>query len=207
MEKAYRITKNFVQCHYLPYFLGGVLFLAVLPFLVGLKNLDVFQSAKVLEYWYSLMGLLLLFPLYLPDNDSAALAIIRSKRTSYRWIVCVRLFFEIFCSAVFLAVLLFLMKSGNSDFPIPYFLLRGLAAVVFLGGISAITFAVTRHPVPSIMVPFFYYLLNMMSKKTYFGSFDLFSVAQNAWLDGVVLLGTGSLLLFLSVWLTDKAKL
>lgn len=206
MEKVYSIGKNFIRCHYLFYLFGGVLFLMILPFFVGLENLDVFQSAKVIEYWYSLIGLLLLFPLYLPDNDTAALAIIRSKRTSYRWIVGIRLLLEVICSLLFLSVLLFLMKRGNSSFPESYFMLRGLGTALFLGGISAMTFAFIRHPVPSIMIPFLYYLLNMLSKRTYFGRFDLFSIAQENWQDGWLLLVSGSLLLLISVWITGKAR-
>ncbi|WP_321386868.1 hypothetical protein [uncultured Enterococcus sp.] len=204
MEKAGKVIKNFVWCHYYPYLFGSGVFLVILPLFVGLENLDIGQSAKVLEYWFSLLGLLLLFPLYLPDNDAAALAIIQSKRTSYRWIVCIRLALEVTFSLLFLGSLLFLMKYNNSSFPGLYFLVRGMGTTLFLGGLSAVTFAVVRHPVPSMMVPFFYYLLNMMSKKEYFGYFDLFSIAQENWLHCLVILGTGSLLLFISILLTGS---
>lgn len=207
MAKAYRLMKNFIQYHYLPYLIGGVLFLLLLPIGVGLENLDVFQSAKVLEYWYSLIGLLLLFPLYLPDNDTAALSIIRSKRTSYRLIICVRLIVEIVASGILLVALLIWMTRSNSSFPMGYFILRGIGGALFLGGLSAFTFALFRHPVPCLMVPFLYYLLNMMSKKEYFGPFDLFSVAQGNYQTALLLVLCGGLLLLISLLVAERAKI
>ncbi|MBP1045994.1 hypothetical protein I6N96_06845 [Enterococcus sp. BWM-S5] len=207
MVKVRSVAETFIRCHYLRYMLGGVLFLLLLPSIVSLENLDMFQSAKVLEYWYSLIGLLLLFPLYLPDNEEEALAIIRSKRTSYSWIVCVRLIIESVYAVFLLILLLIMMKHGHSTFSVAYFLIRGSGAAFFLGGLSALVFAVVRHPVPSLLVPFFYYLVNMMNKEEYFGYVDLFSVAQNSWLSGLTQLLTGCLLFWISISLTKKAKL
>ncbi|MGC6768122.1 hypothetical protein [Enterococcus sp. LJL51] len=204
MEKAFKTAVVFVRCHYFTYMIGGAVSLLFLPMAAGMENLDVYRSAKVVEYCFSLIGMLMMLPLYIPDTDYAALSVIRSKRTSYSWIVLIRLFVEIMYGLLLLVSLLLIMKAGSSTFPFTYFLVRGLAVMLFLGGLSALVYRITRQPIAGLMVAFLYYLYNLMGKAELLGIFRLFSFAEGTWIEVVVLFLTGVIFLGISLLLSKN---
>ena len=69
MEKYLSAGSSFVRRQYAPHLLLTLLFALMSGFFVSFRNLDGVQAAKVMELYASFGGILLLTPLFLPEQN------------------------------------------------------------------------------------------------------------------------------------------
>ena len=69
VEKYLEITKVQLKHHAWQHLLVSILLLAASPLVLGISNLDAAQSAKVLETYVALTGIILFVPVFLPEQD------------------------------------------------------------------------------------------------------------------------------------------
>lgn len=206
MEKIAKLGSSFLRLHFFPFLLIGGLSTVFLPSLVGMENLAEMQSAKVIEQFFSIVGLTVFLPLYIPDMDQETLDMIRTKRTPYVQIILVRLGLILLAGAVLLLMFLLSLRRHHSALDFSFFFFGEGANLIFLGSLSAIVFAWTKHPVPSLMVPLLYFIINLFSSKKQLGLLYFFTLGMKDWQSKFFLLGLGIVFLILSIAVAIKGK-
>lgn len=195
MSRLANISYVYLRYQYFPFLLGGGVVFLCLPLIVSFKNLELEQSAQLIDKLYSLIGLVMMIPLFSPDVDKGALAVIYTRRQSYLGILFNRLVIELISVSIILLLFLVRLNSSQSVVSFGSFFFAGLANVLFLGGIGLIFSSLFDQLVLALMVPLLYYVANIGGSK-YFGHFYLFSLANQdlvskSWLAlvGMLLIG------------------
>lgn len=159
----------------------------VSPLVLGMKNLDAVQSAKVLEMYAALAGIILFPPLFLPEQNQDLRELVMSKYTSQAIVCIVRL---VQAMAVLVVVILFfigMMKSGGSVFPAGKDFLGTLAGAAALGGLGILMYGLSDNPVIGYMAPLIYYLINYGAGEKYLKNFYLFSMMKGSYTEKIYL--------------------
>lgn len=206
MEKNLKIIGCYFRLHYLPFIIIGVLLTAGLPSLVNIKILTLEQSAIVLERFFTIIGIIMFLPLYLPDADANILDIVRTKKTAYLQIILLRLIQILLATFGLLILFLLLLHLNHSILNFGTFFAAELANILFLGGLSSVAFVLSWHPVVSLMVPMLYYVFNFFTNEQKLKVFYLFGLADKEWLSKIVLGSSGIILLLISMWIATKKK-
>ena len=168
------------------------------PFLFGMRYLDNYGSSFVLERFVSLVGIILLTPLFVPEQDKNIAELVQSKRTYHTLTVALRLVMSLLLMALCIAVMVAVMRYCHCVFETGRFYIGTFATALFLGAIGFIFHAMTNNVIVGYLAAFTYYLLNFTSgiklKNLY-----LFSLARNSMNEKFWLLGVGLFLILGSV--------
>ena len=135
---------------------------AAAPLLAGVRNLSVGETARLLDFYVVLPGMLLLIPVFLPEQDKAIRDLIRARYTSMGSIYLVRIFLNVAVMAALTGVFLLGLERGGCDFPFGNYFMASLAGMVFLGGFGAAAFALSDNPVIGYMASLGYYLFSLI---------------------------------------------
>lgn len=206
MEKVIKLTSSFFKVHYFPFVVGGIFLTLFLPYVVGVRNSDVIMSAFIVERFFTLIGILLFIPLFLPDVNLEALTIIRTKTTPYWHILCIRFALIMTTTTALTFVFLWTLRLNHATFPFDTFFLGTLAIIIFLGGLSSFSFSLSRQPIIGLMASLIYYFACMFGGHRYLGQFYLFNLANFDWQSRLLLFTVGSVLMGLSVLYANYCK-
>lgn len=155
------------------------------PLLFGTANLDHIAAAAPLEMMVSTIGIILLVPVFSPEQNSEIADVTASKYIAPIYVYLIR----IFCSAlgIILLILIFSVYLISSGCDITAALVFGaIADAMFLGSVGLFAAAVTNNLPASFMASLLYYVLNLtiQDKLGYFNLFAMMrgSHAPNLWL-------------------------
>lgn len=160
---------------------------AVSPLVLGLNNLDAVQSAKVLEMYAVLAGIILFPPLFLPEQNQDLRELVMSKYTSQAVVCIVRL---VQAMVILVLVILFffgMMKAGGSVFPGGKYFFGTFAGAMALGGLGILVYGFSDNPVIGYMAPLIYYLINYGAGEKYLKNFYLFSMMKGEFTEKIYL--------------------
>ncbi|MCI9068464.1 MAG: hypothetical protein HFI65_07350, partial [Lachnospiraceae bacterium] len=136
MEAYVGISRVYLKSHFKFHLLAAVLLFCLMPFLMSTENLGPEGSARTLELYAALFGVVLLVPVFLADMDRDIRDLLRSKRISFSLVHGIRVLDSlVFLAAAEFACVLFLQGCGCS-FPLWSYFLGTLAGAVFLGGLG-----------------------------------------------------------------------
>ncbi|MGG5371306.1 hypothetical protein [Enterococcus sp. AZ196] len=201
-----KISTVFWRFHFYPAVIAAVCLTLLFPFFFGIENASFIQSAEIYERFFPLISVLLFLPLYLPDSNEEATALIRTKRFSYVKILVLRLI-QILCSLFLMTCgCLLIFDKSNAVVEFNHFLLSGMADALFMGGLYAIGFAFTAQPVIGLILPLGYYVACLFTGDKYLKIFYLFSLIKNDMASKYVLLTSGILLILFSILLMERRK-
>ena len=182
-------------------FLVSVFVFMLTPFLMGTTNLSAAETAQVLEYYTVFPGIILLVPIFLPEQNKDIHDMIYSKYTNPTVIYGVRLIMALLVMMGCLWSFMMMLNGGNCDFPFVTYYFGTLAGMIFLGGIGMLGYAVSNNPVIGYMVPMIYYIVNIAGGKKYLGNFYLFSMMQGEFIEKWYLFGSGVLCMAAGIFL------
>lgn len=204
MERYLNIAKVNLKFNLLPHIIA-VLFMALLaPVIMGLANLDQLQSAKVVDLYLSLFGIVLCVPLFIPDEDRSIRELVQSKKESMFLVHGIRLIEEVLILFVSLLLFLLLMKQQGSHFPYYQYLYGGIANCLFLGGLGIISYSIVDNLAVAYMIPILYYIMCMGGAKRYLSKFYLFSMMGGSIEDKIYLLISGIIMIALGIIIRNK---
>ncbi|MEO1770677.1 hypothetical protein [Candidatus Enterococcus ferrettii] len=206
MEKINKLNLYFFRFHYMPFVLVTIIFLLLFPFLFGAEYLESAQTAFIVERVFTIIGIFLFIPLYLPDTQKEIVAVVRAKQTSYMILLLIRLGQILCMGLIALALFLGTLKFNHSQFNFQVFFFAEFATVFFLGGLLSISYTFFHHIIPSTMIAVMYYVMNMFSNQKYLGPFYLFTLAENDWESKILLFLVGLFLIVSSVLLTTYQR-
>lgn len=199
MERYLQIGKENLKFHLLgpAAAAGGILLFS--PLFMGIDNLTAIETAKVLDYFVVLIGIILLPPIFLPEQDKELRDLIRSKYTGQAAIYLIRLSQAVFFLTAYLLVFLFVLKTGNCQAEYVKFFAGCMAGMLFLGGLGLFAYSVSDNVVIGYMVPIIYYIMNYGGGKKIFGDFYLFSLMQGSYTEKWFLFITAVVLLTVGI--------
>lgn len=175
----------------------SVVLLMITPVIFGTSNLDQVASAVPLEMFVSLIGIVLLTPVFQPEQNDEIADVVLPKRVSADIIYLTR---TVYLSVSLIALIVLFgayMKIQKSD--VTLLLLMGTVAnAVFLGSLGMFTAALSDNTIIAYMIPLIYYIMNYGAGRK-LGNYDLFSMRILHFQPKIWLFTTGILLVFASL--------
>lgn len=172
------------------------------PFVVGIENLTEPEVAKVTEYYLVFLGIILLPPVFLAEQNRDIRELVTSKYTPVAAVYSVRIVQAILSLMVFTGIYLAVMRAGNCDFPFG----KIYAGMLFLGGMGVLVYGLTDQIVIGYMVPFLYYMLNVSAGYQKMGVFYLFSMCVGKYGTKVWLGAAGMMMMAAGIYLRSGRK-
>ena len=187
-----RILSVNLRHNFIPHFFIALVIAFMTPALFGIASLDAREAAQPLERLLSLVGAVLLTPIFLPEQNENIRDLIRSKRTDYRAVCVIRLLYSIFFLAVILGIFTLVMRYSESAVTMRHFV-GGFSSALFLGSLGFFLAGISQNAVVGYMVSLIYYISNFALKDELQG-FYLFSMSAGSFSEKYWLLG-GSVVL------------
>ncbi len=203
MERYFQIVKVNWKFNLLPHVLIALFICLAAPFFMGVKNLNLMQTAQVLELYMVLLGIILCVPLFIPDEDKSIRDLIESKKQSMISVHVIRIIEGLLILALFIGAFLVYLKLQQCNFTFPTYFYGTMAGCIFLGGIGILVYSIFDYLSVAYMVPILYYILCYGSGKTYLGKFYLFSMMRGSMEEKKYLLIAGLLMIVLGILLRN----
>ena len=92
----------------------SIAFLLFSPLILGIRNVDIVQSAKVLEMYVALIGIILFVPVFQPEQNQDLRNLISSKYTSIVFIYGIRVILSMLIGGILLLIYMQVMRYGLS---------------------------------------------------------------------------------------------
>ncbi len=169
----------------------------LIPFFIGCAHLSQNTAAIPLEIFVSLIGIILLTPIFAPEQNKEIYDLISVKYFSILKIFCIRTGYSLFFTSLLIILFGLFMHINGCEITLP--LLGGtIATAVFLGGLGMLTSSLTGSTVIGYMPPLLYYALNLgIGPKL--GNFYLFSMTSGLYMSKIWLFITGLLMITTSL--------
>ena len=172
--QVWQIAKVNLRHNFTPLLLLSFVLMLLTPVLFGTTNLDSKAAAVPLEMFISIIGIILLVPIFQPEQDDEIKDIVASKYVDSTYVHLIRVTYSII--GLILLVLVFSLFMFVNNCEITMELIGGtIADAMFLGSIGLLISAITNNMSVSFMIPFLYYVLNI-TMKSKLGNFNLFSM-------------------------------
>lgn len=195
MERYLNAGSSFVRRQYAPHLALTLLFCCMSGFFVSFRNLEAAQAAKVMEMYAAFAGILLLTPLFMPEQDREIWLLEKSKAMPMWKLYLIRVIEAVICLAVIVSVFIQVMKQGNSQFPVGEMWSGSFCEILFLGSIGFFVSGITNQVILGYMVSVIYFVANIGAAK-YLGKFALFQMMKGSY-DFVWVMLTAALVLIL----------
>ncbi|BCN29861.1 hypothetical protein [Anaeromicropila herbilytica] len=194
IERYYQIGRINVKHNLLPHIIIGLALCLIAPFLMGVNNLNQYQSAQVLEMYVSLLGIVFLVPIFYLDQDANIREVVRAKYTPMIQHYLIRLFEAIILLVIFIMGFILFLHYGECDFPVGYFFMGTLAEAIFLGGLGVFIYGIVDNIVVGYMISMVYYMINFGCKPQMIPHFYLFTMMRGSY-ENKIYLGVGGVVL------------
>ncbi len=196
MSIKIEIIKANLRHHFLMPFLAavGILFLTAVLFpITALKGKDV---SKPLEYFLPFVGVALLTPIFLPEQDSSIRDVVASKKINGSAIYKLRVLYSIAALLMLISIFVGIMYLNECEVRWYHFY-GGFSSALFLGSIGFVTAGVSGNTVAGYMAAFLYYIM-CYGLKRQLGVFWLFRMSMGLPPGKTWLLLGGFVLIFLA---------
>lgn len=175
--------------------------LAVSPLFLGVKNLTAQDTAKVLEMYAALIGIVLLPPVFLPEQDPQIRDLISVKYLNSSVVYLVRILGNIAVLILLLGCYVGMLAYNQCEFPVVRFFFGTLMQSLFLGGLGLFFYGLCDNPVVGYMAPFVYYMAAFGGGEKYMKMFYPFSMAGGSYDEKIWLAAGAAVLIGAGVWL------
>lgn len=171
-----------------------VLMLLVSPFLMGVENLGAQDSAKVLEMYVALTGIVLIPPVFLPEQNRDIRDLIFTKYMDGRTVYLIRFLGNVILLVLLLTLYIGMLRYHGCEFSGGKYFCGTLAEMLFLGGLGLFFYGLCDNLVIGYMVPIVYFIAAVGGGEKYLKMFYPFSMARGSYQEKVWLLAAAVLL-------------
>ena len=151
---------------------------------------------KPIERLLCFMGIMLLTPIFYPEQEKELRDVVSSKKTGYLTVCALRLLYSVITLSVLVVLFVCLLKAGESDVTDTH-ILGGLTTALFLGSIGFFIAGISDNTTLGYMAAMLYYLANY-GLKDKLGHFYLFHMSAGNFEEKWWLLPGALLLIFLT---------
>ncbi len=171
--------------------------LILMPVFINIKYLDPISSAIVLERIVSLTGILMLTPLFFPEQDKNIAEVVDSKFLSSSKVLMVRLLLSLIGLFLIVMAIVLIMHCNQCDFPAFKYLVYTYITATFLGSLGFAASGITNNIIVGYLLSATYYIINL-SVGPKLGNFYLFSMSIGSYEEKNYLLGASIFLFFIT---------
>ncbi|WP_289302224.1 hypothetical protein, partial [Sporofaciens musculi] len=176
MERYLQIEKVNLKYNIPLHILISALLLLASPLLIGVANLGAQDTAKVLEMYAALIGIVLLPPIFMPEQDHDIRDLVYTKYVNGAVVYLIRLFGNVLLLAVLLGLYVGMLKYQGCEFPVVKYFFGTLAQMLFMGGLGIFFYGLCDNLVIGYMVPIVYYIAAIGSGQKLLKMFYPFSM-------------------------------
>ena len=181
-----------------------IVLLSLAPIFMSTKNLEQIQTIIVIEKYASLIGIILMITVFMPDTNIEIRELTLTKKISNFTIIVIRglqaLIFIVILSIAFLIYL----KINYCLFDFKIILLVFFANSIFLGSLGMLIFSIFNQPVMAYMFPIFYFITNIFSDSKVFSYWYLFSQEFIIYENKMVILISALIIIVISIFFRLK---
>lgn len=206
MERYWQVERVNLKHNILLHILVCVLLLWLSPLLMGVANLGQQDTAKVLEMYVALIGIVMLVPIFLPEQNQDIRDLVYTKYMKSRLIYTLRILGNVLILMIFLAFYIVMLKKNSCEFPVVKYYFGTLAEMLFLGGMGLFFYGLTDNLVIGYMIPIFYYIVAIGSGAKYLKLFYPFSMVIDSYDEKVWLFLAGVVLIASGIWLRCRRR-
>lgn len=200
-ESAWNIFRvNFhlaIQNHMIP----ALCYLALIPLVRGIANLDAVRSAECLEQSVVLIGIFLIVPLSAPERPEAIRELVAAKKIQMWTILLIRIVMAIFLLTIMTGIFAGLMISNHCTFPYIKYAAGTVVREVVLGSAGLLVSVLCNSVEAGYLTSIGYFLFNFLGDLSSKSGFYLFSMGAENDMTEVWLAGLGLLLLVITLLL------
>ena len=150
----------------------GIFLMTVWMF--NLSALTAKEAAKPMELFLCFTGVMLLTPVFYPEQNHDLRDVICSRKISYLTVCALRVLHSVLVLAVLVIAFVGIMEQNESDVTGAH-ILGGIATAVFLGSVGFLVAGISDNTTLGYMAAMLYYLSNY-GLKDKLGKFYLFSM-------------------------------
>lgn len=165
--KYWEITKVQLRHNAWQHVLICVLLLAASPLVLGVKNLDAAQSAKVLETYVALIGIILFVPVFLPEQDRDLWDVVKVRYTKMTGVYLTRTVISLTVSALLTAGSIAVLAAGDCEIEPGKYFFGTMAEIIAFGGLGILAYAVTDNLIAGYMISLGYYVAGISAGYRY----------------------------------------
>ena len=136
----------------------SLLLLCLSPLVLGVENLALADTAKVLEMYTALLGIILITPVFLPEQNKDIRDLIRSKYTKTASIYTIRIIESVLVLILFLGIYMWFLHTNGCQMEGMKYFAGTFAEMLFLGGLGVFAYSLTDNLIAGYMIPMFYYI-------------------------------------------------
>jgi hypothetical protein len=175
-------------------FLLAAALLAVFPLFFGVQYLNAVSAASFLERFVALAGIVLLVPIFAPEQDHNILDIVRARMLPQTCIILIRLALSLACLFALITILALIMKSGECTFPLWPFTAGTFITALTLGSVGFAGAGLTNNVVTGYCLSFLLWFANFTLRDK-LGLWYLFSMTREDFRPKYVLLPSATLII------------
>lgn len=206
MEKYLEILKENTKYNLPVPLIVSIVLLCLSPLILGVENLEQADTAKVLEMYVALLGIVLLPPIFLPEQNQDLRDLIRSKYTRIEWIYVVRVLEAALVFAILLGIYMLRLWQNGCEMQVIPFYGGILAEMLFMGGLGILCYSLTDNLIAGYLVPIFYYIMAIGAGAKYLKVFYPFSISQGSYREKFWLFGGGIIMTVMGIRLRDRRR-
>ena len=171
--------------NFIVHYLAAVGLLLLTPVIFGLSGLDERMAAIPLEMISPVIGMILMTPVFMPEQNENIYDLVKSKKTSHMFVCSLRILMSAAFTALLVSVLALYMRSSDSQVTARLFV-STLGSALALGALGTFFAAVGDNAVIGYMVSISYIVMDLFM-RTKLKKFDLFTFTDggtkvNLWL-------------------------
>lgn len=188
----------------LSYFVFSALYLCAIPIFQGVSNLEMADTASCLENFAAAIGIILIVPIFKPEEASEIYELIRSKSMAsfkpyiLRVVVQIALIFSLtmgFCE---------MLRYNLCIFPFYKYALGTFVSAVFLGSLGMFASSVSGSTIAGYMISMGYLIMNMITGNKYVHNFYIMSMKNNSFYEKYYLLLGSIILIIVSIVIKSR---
>lgn len=183
-----RVVCSDVKHNFLLHYISAAAVVMLTPAFFSVYELNSFQAAQPLEVIIALIGVIMITPVFMPEQNENIRDVVRSKKTPYLLVCLLRLVVSAVIMTGLIALFVIYMKHSHSDVSFRHFS-GTVASAMALGAIGFFAAGVSNNIIIGYMASLFYYIVNF-SLKDKLGVFYIFSMMNGSfeekkWLFGL----------------------
>lgn len=206
MERYLQIGKVNLKHNILPHLLVTAAILCLSPLVLGVSNLEAPDTAKVLERYVALTGIIILTPVFLPEQNKDLRDLVNSKYMKAVSVYFIRIVEAVLILAVFLGIYMWMLDGNNCQMDLIKYYGGTIAEMLFLGGLGVLGYGLSDNVVIGYMLPVFYYIVAMGSGDKYLKMFYPFSMEAGSYTEKIYLLVTAAVMITAGVVLRSRRR-
>ncbi|HKL98283.1 MAG TPA: ABC transporter permease [Mobilitalea sp.] len=178
----------------------SLMFLMIIPIFFGINDLERIDSLKILEQFVSIIGIILLTPIFRPEGNKDIREVIESKYTSQTAIYILRILMSVVTILLLIWCFSAWMEANRSVIIMWDYVMGTFATAMFLGSLGLLVYAISDQLILSYLCTGGYLIFNLFTGSRYVGKFYLYSMMRGSMEEKYWLLGASVLMLVITLF-------